>query len=366
MSCSTTKKIVKSTTISESVEIIQEGVINCFNNEIYDKKNNPINCEASAIFLSNSGLVIAEDKEINKEGLSQVFTIPLSENFPNLIPSTSVSFLTASAFNDVRKIEDMTKESTGKLCFATTDFEWITKTPQEADAYNSILYWTDGDYGSIKYIAETVDKGIKSSKPLRERFLNALRSQEYPQGPPYYKIEGICAIPDSILLFGVREIGNSYEHPTYTFIILSTNYHSVNEEIVLDNSFNKIYEINPQIQTGYKMGLSSITYNKFKNELFFSTSFENLDSLESNKYFSFLWNISMADFTSKKPAQILKDKNGNMFRFNHKIEGITVLTNDKIFTVSDQDRYIGPVNLSSSVLNRKTYQAIYTVIKLDY
>ncbi|MCB1176807.1 MAG: hypothetical protein KDK36_04415, partial [Leptospiraceae bacterium] len=93
---------------SKSAEIIHEGVINCFKNEIFDNKNKPINCEASAVFLGVNSLIIAEDKEIKQENLSPVFSIPLVENFPYIIPSNSVTYLTAEPFINVKKIEDMT------------------------------------------------------------------------------------------------------------------------------------------------------------------------------------------------------------------------------------------------------------------
>lgn len=363
--CSSAKKLSTVPSYKNYATIIQEGVINCFATELLDRKGKPINCEASAAFLSTNGIVVAEDKEISQSGLSQVFTIPLSKKFPNSIPATAVSFLTADAFNDVRKIEDMTKEPSGSLCFATTDFEWITNVPSEADAYNSILYWTDGELNSIKYISPTEDQGIKSSKPLRERFSRALISEQFPDGPPYYKIEGICALPDSTLLFGIRELGESYERPIYTFIILSARYHLSNGVLVLDQEFKKIYEYKPETVVGYKVGLSSITFNNRTSQLYLSTSYENFNNPDSDKFLSFLWQISKVDFLTNKPIQPLKDSSGHILKFNHKIEGITLIGDDLLFTVSDQDRNVGPVTLTTSILKRETNQAIFTIVKLD-
>ncbi|MCW3091937.1 MAG: hypothetical protein JWP81_3006 [Ferruginibacter sp.] len=361
-SCASSKKIA--TPISYG-EIIHEGFINCFANEIVDKKNKPINCEASAVFLANNSLIIAEDKEIMQAGLSPVFSIPLTEKFPYIIPASAVTYLTSESFINVRKIEDMTKEPFGDICFATTDFEWITGKPNEADAYNSILYWKDGDYNSLHYIDEVIDDGIKSSKRLRKLFLNALKTSDYPNGPPYFKIEGICALPDSVILFGIREIGKSFEDPEYTFIVLSSKYHLVNGKVILDNNFKKCYEIDPTKFLGINVGLSGIAYNKFRKEIFFSSSVEEFSNTDSIRLSAYLWSIPIAKFYQNERPELLRNKNGTIIKFNHKIEGITFISKDVMFAVSDQDRLIDSINIEGSPVTRKTFQAIYTLIKVN-
>ena len=39
----------------------------------------------------------------------------------------------------------------------------------------------------------------------------ALANDAHPQGPAYWKVEALAAIPGNVLLFGIREVGESYK-----------------------------------------------------------------------------------------------------------------------------------------------------------
>lgn len=345
-------------------EIIQQGFINCFDTVIVDGLGNSVHCEASAVVASGNSLIIASDKEIPASGLSPVFSIPLMKNFPSEIPSKSVTHLTANIFLQVRKIEDMTKEPAGNICFATTGFDRIRDTSFSMDAYNSLLYWREGDYNSIQYVSGTIDEGIRSSKQLRNNFKKALATESHPSGPPYFKIEAICALPDSTLLFGVRETGSAYYSMEYACIVLSTKYHVVNGTLTLDSVFKKVFELNPKQILGIDAGLSGMAYNKQRKEIYFSTSVEEFSNTDSARFSAYLWKVSLKDFYLQKPARLLNDKSGYPLHIDHKMEGITFISKDVLFTVSDQDRSLRPISINGAMINRKPSQAVYGLIKL--
>lgn len=345
-------------------EIIQQGFINCFDSIILDGLGNPVHCEASAVVLAGNALIIASDKEIPGGNLSPVFSISVEKNFPTVIPAQTVSHLNAEIFLQVRKIEDMTKEPSGNLCFATTGFDRIRDTSFVMDAYNSLIYWNEGDYNSIQYVAETTDAGIKSSKPLRSSFAKALATASHPAGQPYFKIEAICALPDSTLLFGVRETGSAYYDMKYACIILSTKYHVTNGKLTLDSTFKKVFELNPKQVLGIDAGLSGMAYNTQRKEIYFSTSLEEFSNTDSARFSAYLWKVSLKDFYQQKAAQLIKDKSGNPLHIDHKVEGITFIAENLLFTVSDQDRSLSPIKIDGAMINRKPSQAVYGLIKL--
>lgn len=345
-------------------EIIQQGFINCFDTILADALGNPVHCEASAVVATGNSLIIASDKEIPAAGLSPVFSIPLVKNFPSEIPSQSVKHLTANSFLQVRKIEDMTKEPSGNICFATTGFDRIRDTSTIMDTYNSLLYWKEGDYNSIQYVAETTDTGIKSSKSLRQNFAKALATDSYPYGMPYFKIEAICALPDSTLLFGVRETGKTYYDMKYACIVLSTRYHVSNGTLMLDSVFKKVFELNPKQVLGIDAGLSGMAYNIQRKEIYFSTSVEEFSNTDSARFSAYLWKVPLKDFYLQKPAHVIKDKSRNPLHIYHKVEGITFISKNVLFTVSDQDRSVSPISIDGTMINRKPSQAVYGLIKL--
>lgn len=345
-------------------EIIQQGFINCFDTIVTDALGNPVHCEASAVVADRNSLIIASDKEIPATGLSPVFSIPLMKNFPSVISSKSVTHLTANSFLQVRKIEDMTKEPSGNICFATTGFDRIRDTSVTMDAYNSLLYWKEGDYSSIRYVEETTDAGVKSSKSLRSLFAKALATVINPDGPRYFKVEAICALPDSTLLFGVRETGSAYYDMEYACIVLSTKYHVTNGVLTLDSVFKKVFGLNPKQVIGIDAGLSGMAYNKQWKEIYFSTSVEEFSNTDSARFSAYLWKVPLKDFYLQKPAQIIKDKSGNSLHIDHKVEGITFISKNILLTVSDQDRSTSPINIDGTMINRKPSQAVYGLIKL--
>jgi hypothetical protein len=53
---------------------------------------------------------------------------------------------------------------------------------------------------------------------------------DYP--PDHFKLEGLVAMPDRELWFGVREVGPDYEHPDYTITILKASYSKADDGTV--------------------------------------------------------------------------------------------------------------------------------------
>ena len=93
-----------------------------------------------------------------------------------------------------------------------------------------LLYGPAEAPDSQKIAYPTYKSEVVSSIRLRPIFKHALRSLKYKDGPPYFKIEGIAALPGKILLIGIREIGNSYKDFEYTVTVIGAHYEIVNNQ----------------------------------------------------------------------------------------------------------------------------------------
>ena len=112
---------------------------------------------------------------------------------------------------------------------------------KEWDAYNTLYYWQVGNENSLKVLREnTADS---SSVFLREKFSRALTSPEFPQGMPYFKIEGLAATTNR-LYFGVREEGKKFDDFKYRVKIITVGYHFNNGLVELENNYKVMSDIN--------------------------------------------------------------------------------------------------------------------------
>ena len=203
--------------------IVSEGVFDCFPSNLRSIDGEKPVCEASAVMLvGDSTLLIATDKNIPIPGYSQVFELPYVQSPDGSIGFGRASYRKAKAFRDVRKLEAF---AAGKhMRFAMSDFDWPPiQGSTEPNPYNTFLFWDGKKPDDVQVAFRHEQEGVVSSLPLREQFTKALVSDKYPNGPPYFKIEGLAALPGNLLIFGVREVGESYEKFEFTIIILGLN-----------------------------------------------------------------------------------------------------------------------------------------------
>lgn len=344
---------------SPVASIASKGVFDCFPATLSSINGKQLVCEASAVMsIDDRTLLVATDKDIPNSGYSQVFELPFFKSPSGSIQYGRASYRTARAFRDVRKVEALAK---GKhLRFAMSDFDWPPEpNSTEADPYNTFLFWNHNTPHEV-HVAYRVERdGVVSSLPLRKQFAKALANEKYPDGPPYFKIEGLSALPGNRLVFGVREVGESYEDFEFKVIMLATNYKVGKDGLVFVKPITKLLDFSTELVTE-AIGLSSLHYDWQKDRLYFLTSVES-----NGEFGGYLWTISSVAHSDEFGSPILlRDKKGSPLRFQHKPEGLTSIDKNSLLVVHDDDRELTAVKTKQGVVTRQLHQSAYTVVNV--
>ena len=309
-------------------------------------------CESSAVVNLDRRLLIASDKHVDPP-YSPLFW--MASHNPTAKP---VEYLTRGPLLEARKIEEIAVGPEDGLVFATTDFNWPTSDGElEPDAYNTLLVWRENP-ATAQVVEPSVHLGKTSSRGLRTRFARALADEADPSGPPYFKIEGMAALPGRRLLFGVRETGPDYEHPRYRHVILQATYTLTTDGIiVLSDSFSKVIDFSTEPEAE-PTGVSALLYDPQRRGLWIVATHEVPEGEQG--HFAKLW---WTDWNSAKPDDLrpapVLSSSGEPFVFPHKIEGITLLEDGRLFGVCDEDRT--PSQLDGGRV-REMHQGIYVIL----
>ncbi len=331
--------------------ISQEGFITCFEPGVAIK-GQPVCCEASALLYDGSKLFFANDKDM-PDGRSSVFYWPYSNGF--IDTAKKAVYLDNPVYRQGKKYEDFALSPDGKLVFLTTGFDRVQPGSTEWNAYNTMLYWQAGNENRPQVISAN---GTDSTTVyLREKISKALANATFPDGTPYFKIEGLAAT-ENMLYFGIREEGKKYDDFKYKVKILRTGYHVFNGRITLDDSVSVVSDINvaalvPSITQ--PLGLSSIEYDRFNKRFLILTSYENGTNLGA-----YLWSATLDDL-QKNTMTIINDPQGKPLHFTHKAEDIIVINRRKAILINDDDRTMTTVNGQVRMPN----QAAYTIISFE-
>ena len=192
-----------------------------------------------------------------------------------------------------------------------------------------------------------------TSISFRDKISRALVSPDFPNGAPYFKIEGLAVTKD-MMYWGVREEGKKFDDFKYKIKILSSPYTIVNNkvsvgDITLFADFN-IDSINPSKE---QIALSSIEYDYLNNRFLILTSYEN-----DGRLGGYLWTATLNELKANK-MNLVKDQQGNAINFHHKCEDITIIDKKKVIVINDDDRTI--TTIGSHV--RQPYQAAYSIVE---
>lgn len=322
-----------------TAQIVQEGLIDCFDPATQQQEAEIICCEASAVATVGQDLIIASDRLIPQAGASSFLTLSFQSSLEEKNFSVQ-NYLTATPFHAVRKVEAMTTTPDRQFVLATTACD------RPETNYNQLLYWSAADPGEVRAL----------SQDLRPVMQQALVSPTYPDGPPYFKVEGLAAIPEGRLLWGVRAVGADYRHPDFVAIVLETAYSIGAKGLEITTPFKKVYEFKPgEVIAGYNtLALSSIEYDDQREQLYFLTSYEEVEQGKGQG--AFLWTVSLTDFRAQKTPALVKLASGAPLHFNHKAEGMALIGPDQLFVIHDDDR---------ALLNRQAHQAPYSLVKLQ-
>ncbi len=346
--CSSTNKVTSSHTQSVAT-ITKEGFIDCFEKDL-SSGGKPVWCEASAILYDSIKLLLANDKDM-PGSRSSVFSML----YANDAIDTTVNpvYYTHPLLKKASKFEDFAQTPDGKFTLLSTAFDRVKPGSPDWDNYNTVLYWKSGDAEHPKVLTATGKESDSTSISLRPLLTAALKSKDFLQGAPYYKIEGLAAT-DKALFFGVREEGSRYDSFHYRIKILTMPYKVQDERIVINGACTMLASLNADsLQPGkFPIAISSIEYDPFNKRFLILTSYEQGANLGG-----YLWTATESDLQHDHLFPV-KDASGQIIHFNHKCEDLAIINKNRIIVIHDDDRATLPVNS----LVRKPYQTAYSVV----
>jgi len=342
---------------SASARIIDRDVIECFAGSL-EKDDKPIYCETSAVAYDGTVVVLASDKSVPCDGCSPVFAVKYAGN---KLDTASRQYYTATPFVDATKYEDMTVTPDNKYIIATTGFDRVKSDSAEWNNYNTLLVWPTGDPDAVKVVSPSAVDGVTSSVDLRTKFSNALKNADFPDGMPYFKVEGLAAIPGNKLLFGIRELGASYKEFDYAVKIVSASYTIEDGTLTLGDDFALIYDYSPVLRQ--QVALSSLEYDRYGDRLYLLTSYETADTDEGLG--GYLWTLSMSDLNANNAPRLVFKDVLTPLSFAHKAEGVTVISANRVLVIHDDDRVLGRqiVENPETQFSRDVNQGAYTLVE---
>lgn len=309
-------------------------------------------------------LIIANDKPIPGENRSPVLAIEYTEG-ESASDAAALRYLTASQIVNAVKYEGISITPDGKHIIATTGFDRIKDDSAERDSYNTLLMWPVGDPDAATIVSVSTRNGVTSSVSLREKFSAALKTSQFPEGMPFFKVDGLAAIQGNKLLFGIRETGATSQEFEYVVKIVMVSYEIVGDALVLSDDFKLAYEYYPSGRPGVPetVGLSGIEFDSHADRFYILTSSEESDTDEGLG--GYLWTLPMVDFDAKRPPTLVLKADRSPLSFAHKAEGIAVLSKDRVFVVHDDDRVAGreTVEDPETQFSRQRHQSPYTVVE---
>ncbi|MFC0266646.1 hypothetical protein [Kushneria aurantia] len=340
---------------------ISHGTLECFPAGLVDDSGEPVHAEVSAVVYDGKRLILGSDKPIPGEGRSSVFSVDIDdEGRPH--PET-LGYYTQPLIRSAIKYEDFALTADGRHVLATTGFDRISDRDHSLNAYNHLLIWPLGDPDRVQVVDPDPRDNVEGSLELRQRLTAAI-------GVPYYKIEGLAAIPgerdDGMLLFGVREQGQHFDDFEYVCRVVGAHYR-VNDSgaLIFTDDLREVYRFDPGEfdAVEHVCGLSSLEYDPYNHRLYLMTSFENesegLDSIGG-----YLWLLSLEAFARGEAPALVEDDEGNTLVFEHKSEGLAVLDRDRLFVAYDNDRELALGSVDGDRDEKHACEAPWTLLKM--
>lgn len=322
--------------------IIHESLIDCFVESLKGPDGKDVYCETSAVATHGSEMLLATDKQI--PGTSPVFRFEHKQGVPQ---AATRSHLMVPALMRAEKLEELAMTPDGRFVLAITAFDRIDVSGT-MDGYNTLLVWPVGEPQQARVARQTVRGGRTSSLSLREQLVAYL-------GQPYFKLEGLTALPDKLLL-GIRELGQKYDRFEYKMLILELPYEiTADGELFLGTTFKTALNFEPSADLALVkgIGLSSLHYDRPSGALFMLTSYEEGDHLGA-----YLWCMNALRLTPATKPALMRQADGKPLQFVNKAEGMALVDADTLFVIHDDDRVL------NGALQRKPHQAAYSIVQL--
>lgn len=341
------------TTQVNGASIVKEGFIDCFQAGL-QASGRDLWCEASAVLYDGVNLTLANDKDMPNNDAA-VFYWAYSE--ANMF-TTKPTYLTQNLFKTSQKYEDFALTPDRTHAFLSTGFDRVKEGSNEWDGYNTLLYWRVGaGPGVIQPKAAHLAAGEKFSMSLRTALSKALSSTAFPDGMPYFKVEGFAATNDK-LYFGIREEGKKYDDFSYKAKVLTVSYRFNNDSLQIASDFQTLADIDiaslePSLPK--PLALSSIEYDAKRKIFWVLTSMES----ETQGNSAYLWWATESDLKTNT-LHLVKDRtSGQPLKFTHKAEDLTPIGTNKLFVIHDDDRNRSTIGTQT----RQPHQAAYSVVE---
>lgn len=340
--------------------IVCHGTLHCFPPGLRDDEGRLANAEVSAVVYDGRRLILASDKPIPGDDRSSVFAVTIDEH--GVPDDATLEYFTDGAIARATKYEDFALTADGRHVLATTGFDRIDDATHDLNAYNHLLIWPLGEPEKVRVVDPDPRDGVEGSLELRNKLDHAI-------GTPYYKIEGLAAIPgergEGLLLFGVREQGNAHDDFDYVCRVVGAHYR-VDEagNLVFVDELRGLYAFDPGEFEAVRhvCGLSSLEYDPYNDRLYLLTSFETEDE-GAEHIGGYLWTMSLEDFAAGRSPRLVGDEQGAPLEFEHKAEGLAVLDATRLFVAYDNDRHLGLGNIDERD-ERHACEAPYTLLDM--
>lgn len=336
-------------------EVVKNSYFNCFNSDLKTYWCNP-----SAIAYNRDFLIIGNDKNYNNNDISSLIKFDLNEDYS--IDDESREYFNTPILSKMEKIEAMATDQYRRLMLISTAFD------REDPAFNVLALVVDNKFDNALIVESKSGSKEESSLLLKEKLQSALRSKEYPQGLPYFKVEGVTFIPGNKLLFGLRETGYDYKIKNYTHLIVEADYLIINGLMNITN-LNLIYDMSLRAKGMVKqdIGLSSLEYDFNNDRLYILSSYED-EAKQDEGLGGYIWYISLSELYQNKMANLLKDEYEAPIMFAHKSEGVAIIDQETILIVHDDDKILGrdPSKITdvNSQFSKTNNNAAYTILKI--
>ncbi|MCP4501243.1 MAG: hypothetical protein GY822_14885 [Deltaproteobacteria bacterium] len=360
--------------------ITSEGRINCFAPGLRKapSKKHPegkeVHCETSAILAQPKGVLLASDKPIPGEGKSSLFFVRSTKDGLEKSPT---KFFVQDALLHARKFEDFaplpkTARTRGQAAFLTTGFDRVKKAsskhPTKWNVYNTLFYF---EMDAIKSGREPQVVSSDGATPatsvgLRKRLSLALMTDDFPDGMPYFKTEGLVILPGNRLVFGVREKGKSYKKFSYAITLVEVLFSFSEQGVVeLAETAKVILDVSPTGHVPETVGLSSLAYDVKRERLYLLTSYELEES--DVGLGAYLFSISHKDLTAGKSPTLVMEKSRVPLHFAHKAEGVSVREDGDLWVIHDDDRVFGRKDVKDSrrEFHRAAHQASWSLVHIE-
>ncbi len=335
--------------------IVAEGIIVC--------PPPTARCELSGATIAGGRLLLVNDRAVSAKASDSILALPLS----GFAPRVEARFLPGLPPISAEKFEAITTTPDGRHVFATTAFDRHDPAATTQDQFNVLLTWP-ADRPQAARVLGAASPRPQTSLALRQQLRAALASPSDPDGPGHFKIEGLAALPDRLLI-GVRETGPNYRDVRYTLTVLSLPWHLENGRPVLREAPRIVWRIDPASLRGLPkapVGLSDLVYDPAHDRLWLLTSFERDDDAVDSVA-GYLWSLDRAAFERGAPPVLVRDARGRPLMFTHKPEALAILPDRRLLIVHDDDRRatMVPDPVSGTWRPRLQTEALYQILAVE-